>query len=201
MTASFVAGLLAGYGIALPVGAVAAYLVALTARNSLKVGAAAALGVASADGLYALVAVLGGASVAALIQPIGGTLRIVAAVVLIVLAGVGAMRAIRDFRSEVDTRAVKPLTVPKAYFSLLGITVLNPATVIYFAALVMGDKAQSANATVFVIAAFLASASWQLTIACGGAVLGRLLTGHKGRLITALTSSAVIAGLAVQMVV
>jgi threonine/homoserine/homoserine lactone efflux protein len=60
MTAAIVAGLLAGYGIAVPVGAVGAYLVALTARTSLRTGAAAALGVATVDGGYALVAMLGG---------------------------------------------------------------------------------------------------------------------------------------------
>jgi hypothetical protein len=52
--AALIAGLVAGYGIAMPVGAVATYLVALTARSSLKVGVFAALGVASADSLYAL---------------------------------------------------------------------------------------------------------------------------------------------------
>ncbi|MDT7653293.1 MAG: hypothetical protein QOI36_4699 [Pseudonocardiales bacterium] len=70
MTGPFVAGAIAGYGIALPVGAVATYIVALTARTSLRVGAAAALGVATADGLYALVAVLGGVAIVGLIQPI-----------------------------------------------------------------------------------------------------------------------------------
>ena len=43
MIVALVAGLLAGYGIAIPVGAVATYLLTLTARTSLKVGACAAL--------------------------------------------------------------------------------------------------------------------------------------------------------------
>ncbi|MFE4795305.1 hypothetical protein ACFRFL_09395, partial [Streptomyces sp. NPDC056708] len=60
MIAVLVAGLLAGYGIAIPVGAVGTYLVGLTARTSLRTGACAALGVATADGLYAVVAVGGG---------------------------------------------------------------------------------------------------------------------------------------------
>ncbi len=64
MTAALVAGLLAGYGIAMPVGAIATYLVALTARTSLKLGAFAALGVATADGLYALIATVGGSALA-----------------------------------------------------------------------------------------------------------------------------------------
>jgi arginine exporter protein ArgO len=51
----------------------------------------------------------------------------------------------------------------------------------------------------FVLAVFTASASWQLLLAGGGAVLGRLLAGPVGRLCTSLVSSAVIAGLAVHL--
>ena len=50
-----------------------------------------------------------------------------------------------------------------------------------------------------VAGAFLASASWQLLIAGGGSLVGRLLTGERGRLVTALVSSVVIAVLAVRL--
>jgi arginine exporter protein ArgO len=53
---------------------------------------------------------------------------------------------------------------------------------------------------VWVLAAFVASASWQLLIAGGGRLIGRLLTGARGRLTTALVSSAVIFVLAVGLV-
>ncbi|WP_281157575.1 LysE family transporter, partial [Streptomyces sp. HYC2] len=69
MSAALVAGLLAGYGIAVPVGAVATHLVTLTARTSLRTGVCAALGVATADGLYALLATLGGSAMAAALRP------------------------------------------------------------------------------------------------------------------------------------
>ncbi len=42
-----------------------------------------------------------------------------------------------------------------------------------------------------------ASASWQLTLAGGGALVGRALTSPKGRLGTSLVSSAMIVALAV----
>ena len=75
---------------------------------------------------------------------------------------------------------------------------------IYCAALVLGTRAEEAvrplEQGVFVLAAFVASASWQLLLAGGGALLGRTLTGHRGRLVTALVSSAVITALAVRMV-
>jgi arginine exporter protein ArgO len=53
----------------------------------------------------------------------------------------------------------------------------------------------------FVVAAFAASASWQLLLAGGGALLGGLLAGARGRLLTALASSAVVTFLAVRLLV
>ncbi|GAT79748.1 lysine transporter LysE [Streptomyces sp. F-3] len=54
MTSALVAGLLAGCGIAVPVGAVGIRLVILASRTSLRTGLCAALGAATADGLCAL---------------------------------------------------------------------------------------------------------------------------------------------------
>ncbi|MXM67327.1 LysE family transporter [Streptomyces sp. HUCO-GS316] len=205
MTAALVAGLLAGYGIAVPVGAVAAYLVSLTARTSLRTGICAALGVATADGLYALVATLGGSALAQALRPALVPLRWASALVLLALAARGAVTAVRQYRGHrLTTRADPPPPGPaRAFVSLLGITLLNPTTVVYFAALVLGTRAEDTvrplEQGVFVLAAFAASASWQLLLAGGGALLGRALTGHRGRLWTALASSGVIAALAVRM--
>ncbi|WP_133915557.1 LysE family transporter [Streptomyces sp. NBC_00582] len=206
MTAALVAGLIAGYGIAVPVGAVATYLVSLTARTSLRTGACAALGVATADGLYALLATVGGSALAAALRPVLVPLRWASALVLLVLAVRGALTAVRQYRSHrLATRSVPtPPNAARAYLGLLGITLLNPTTVVYFAALVLGsDTTSSARPLeqgVFVLAAFAASASWQLLLAGGGALLGRTLTGHRGRLATALVSSGVMTALALGMV-
>ncbi|MFJ2398459.1 LysE/ArgO family amino acid transporter [Streptomyces sp. NPDC087843] len=205
MTAALVAGLLAGYGIAIPVGAVATYLVSLTARTSLRIGGSAALGIATADGVYALVAALGGAALAAALQPVLVPLRWVSGLVLAALAVRGTVTALRQYRERRLTArsAMDPVHPARAYLTLLGITLLNPTTIVYFAALVLGSRATEAvrplEQGVFVLAAFVASASWQLLIAGGGALLGRVLTGHRGRLVTALVSSAVIMVLAVRM--
>ena len=72
-------GLLAGYGVAVPVGAIAVLILGLSARASLLVGAGAGLGAATADGLYAAVAAVGGAAVAGLIRPVATPLRWTAA--------------------------------------------------------------------------------------------------------------------------
>jgi arginine exporter protein ArgO len=56
------------------------------------------------------------------------------------------------------------------------------------------------EAVLFVTGVVAASASWQLLLAGGGSLVGRALTGPRGRLATALVSSAVIAALAVVLV-
>ncbi|GAA2603515.1 LysE family transporter [Actinomadura fulvescens] len=198
VTAALVAGLLAGYGIAMPVGAVATYLVALTARTTLKVGVFAALGVATADGAYALAAALGGSALTPLLQPITEPLRWCSAAVLVALAARGALNALTKPADIEET----PPSPSRAYLTLLGITMLNPTTVIYFAALVLGGSVTTGlpEQTIFVTAAFAASASWQLLLAAGGALLGRTLTGRRGQLITTLASSTLITALALHLV-
>jgi arginine exporter protein ArgO len=208
VSAALVAGLLAGYGIAVPIGAIGALIVALAARTSLRVGTAAALGVASADGLYAVIAVVGGAAIAGLVAPYAQPLRWVACAVLLAIAAKTAVSALRTRTTEVQARnADGRMSTPSgAYLAFLGLTMLNPATVVYFVALVLGRQSDaSAQSTpaliVFVVAAFLASASWQLVLAVSGSLIGRLLTTPRARFSTALLSSAVIAGLAVTLVI
>ncbi|NUR96805.1 MAG: LysE family transporter [Kribbellaceae bacterium] len=199
-----VAGLLAGYGVAVPVGPVGTYLVALTARTSLRVGAFAALGVASADGVYAAVAAGAGSVLAPLLVPVVGPLRWASVVVLIGLALMGAVKAVRRYRDAriVTLQQDTPVGAWTAYLGMLGMTMLNPWTVIYFAALVLGGSgvAGIGGRIVFVVSAFVASASWQLLLAGGGALLGRVLTGRLGRLVTALASTVLIVVLAVRLV-
>lgn len=230
MTGVFLAGLVAGFGVAIPVGAIAVLVMGLAARTSFRVGAAAALGVATADGLYAAVAALGGAALVTVLTPVAGPLRVVAAVILLALATHTAVRALRSVRSgsvagpgsgpDTDTTSgsggpdagSRPFagrwgleTPPRAFTGVLALTLLNPATVVYFAALVLGRQDAAAPALpaagAFVLGAFVASASWQLLVAGGGTMVGRVLAGPRGRLGTALVSSAIIAALAVVMLV
>ncbi len=224
MTGVFLAGLAAGFGVAIPVGAIAVLVMGLAARTSFRVGAAAALGVATADGLYAAVAALGGAALVTVLTPVAGPLRMVAAAILLALATHTAVRALRSARpgavAGTDPTSTsggpgfgsRPFagrrgleTPPRAFAGVLALTLLNPATVVYFAALVLGRQDSAAPALpavgAFVLGAFLASASWQLMVAGGGTMVGRILAGPRGRLGTALVSSAIIAALAVVMLV
>jgi arginine exporter protein ArgO len=205
VTGALVAGLLAGYGIAIPIGAVGAYLVTLSATAGPRVGAAAALGVATVDGLYAAVAVLGGTALSGRIAPYAGVAHRLAALVVLVVAGWLVVGAIRRYRRHATATAGRDtaLTPVRAYAVLLGMTLLNPTTLVYFGAVVVGGQAGAlggpATGVVFVVAAFLASASWQLLLAAGGLLLGRLLTGPRGRLVTTLAAAGVVVALAIRL--
>ena len=205
MTDALISGLLAGYGVAIPVGAIGVLILGLSARTSLQIGAAAAMGVATADGLYAIIAVLGGVAIASIITPIATPLRIVAACVLIAMAIRIAVTAWQHHLDPARAAQVPALSsVSRAYAGLLGLTLLNPTTVIYFVALVIGHRASSAATgagaqVVFVVAAFAASASWQLFLAASGSALGRYLGGPRGRLTTAVVSSLLIIALAIKL--
>lgn len=194
---ALVAGLLAGYGAAIPVGAIAVLLIGLAARTSLPVSAGAALGVATVDGCYALVTVLGGTVLAGAIARVAGPMRWVAAAVLVLVAVRIALSALRERGQVALSERIR--TPGRAYLTLIGLTALNPTTIVYFAALAVGRPTTGALAGgVFVLAVFASSASWQLLLACGGRLLGRFVDTPRGRVVTSLIASAVIVVLAVR---
>lgn len=192
-------GLVTGYAIAVPVGAVAALIITLSARTSWAVGASAGLGVATVDGAYATVAVVAGHAVAELLDPLADTLQVVSVVALLSIAALTLVHALRpDGTRGEDGRTWTPL---RAWLVFVGITAVNPATVVYFAAVVLGGTVEingPAEGAAFVAAAFVASASWQVLVASVGSGLGRWLTGPRGRRTTGVVAAVVIAALALR---
>lgn len=65
----FIEGLIAGYGIAIPVGAIAILIVEMGLRCGFKVGFMAGAGAATADLLYASLATLAGAVIIGWLEP------------------------------------------------------------------------------------------------------------------------------------
>ncbi|HBP28000.1 MAG: LysE family transporter [Advenella sp.] len=204
MIEKIVAGLWAGYGLAVPLGAVAVLMVDMTARSSFRVGAAAAMGAVTVDGLYAIAAVTGGSALAIAIQPYSQPLRWMAAIVLIVMAAHIVMATVHKEERTSSAASVR-ITCRRAYFTFFCLTALNPWPAIYFVSLVLGEQATRemapSHATAYIAAIVVASASWQLLLAGGGATLGRKLTSDRGRTVTAFISGGLIVALAFNMVV
>jgi threonine/homoserine/homoserine lactone efflux protein len=197
---AFWQGALAGYGIAIPVGAIAVLLVDLAMRRGFTPAAAAGAGVATADFVYALVAVLVGAAVADAVEPYQDTLRVVSAVVLLGVAAYLLRGALRR-RGPEAAPAVAVSGPLGTYLKFLGLTILNPATVTYFVALILGldrGDASTAAKALFVTGAFLASLSWQVSLAGLGAILHRRLPANA-RAIFGTLGAVVIAGFALRL--
>ena len=202
MINDFLAGVVTGLAVAMPIGAIGTYLIGLAARERAASAAAAALGVASVDGAYAIVAALGGAGLQALISEVSGWLTWIAAMTLIAVAIRTVQRAVRRYRGNNGTVSrLRGLTPMRGYLSLAALTAVNPATLVTFAAVVVGrsvDESDSSWLTgvLFALGAFMASAAWQLMLAGGGSMLGRLLRGRRGQLGIAVCSAMIMLGLA-----
>ena len=169
-------------------------------REGFVTAAFAGLGAATADFLYAAIAVVAGAAVADAIEPALTPLRIVAVVALLAIA-------VRNFRGAL-ARPADPAEVPpslrgRTYLTFLGLTILNPATMIYFASLIVGlDLTGSSgfDRSSFAVGAFVGSAGWQVFLAAIGSAAGAKL-GDRLRAMTSIVGSVIIAGLAIQMAV
>lgn len=204
MLTALPAGVAAGLGIAVPVGAIAVLILDLGARRGFLPAFAAGSGAATADLLYASLAAFAGGPIAAALEPAREPLRIASVAVLIAIALRGLRRAIAARGAPSAEPPRMPAGVGQIYAGFLGLTLLNPMTVTYFAALVLGGaaggQALSTPATrgAFVVGAWLASWSWQSLLAAGGSVLHARVT-PRGRLLTAVIGNAVILALATRI--
>jgi arginine exporter protein ArgO len=173
---AFGEGLLAGYAIAVPVGAIAILILETAMRRGLAQGAAAGAGAASVDLLYAGLAGLAGQVLAPALAPLAATLRWASALALMGLGLWGLWRLWRSAPKSTPAppaSALLPGGVGRTYLQFLGLTLLNPMTVAYFAALMLGQNARApllgGDRVVFVVGVAVASFSWQFLLAGLGA--------------------------------
>lgn len=198
---AFAEGVLAGLGIAVPVGAIAVLIVDLAMRRGFARAVPAAMGAASADLTYAAIAAAAGIAVASALERYERRIELVSATVL---AGIAVYRMWRLFRpAENNGRPRRTGDGPlRTYAGFLALTLVNPLTVTYFAALILGLGADAlgsgSDKALFVLGAFVASAAWQLLLATAGAVLHHRLP-ERARLATAVFGNLLIAGFSVRL--
>ncbi len=176
---AFLAGTVAGFGIAVPVGAIAVLIVEVGIRCGFRCAFFAGAGAATADLLYAGLAVVGGAALAGLVQTIDQPLRIISAAVLIVIAVLGLRRVGRK-QESIETTMPDRRELAGTYARFLGLTIINPTTVVYFAAVIIGlgvaDEMSASEGILFALGAFLASLTWQTLLAALGGFAGDRLS-------------------------
>jgi threonine/homoserine/homoserine lactone efflux protein len=187
---AFLVGVVAGFGIAIPVGAIAILIVQVGMRCGFACAASAGAAAASADLAYSVLAVTGGAALAATVADLGEPFRWLSAAVLAAMAIHGLAKARRQ-PPVADAPMPRPREYASTYARFLGLTIINPLTVVYFAAVVLGlglaEDLTGGQAALFVTGAFLASLSWQTLLAGVGA-------GARRRLPRRFVAAAIVAG-------
>ena len=199
---AFFRGAIAGYGIAIPVGAIAILIVEMAIRRGFWLAFLAGAGAATVDLLFAGLAASAGQALAALLAPLADGLRLASGLILIAL-GVWGLWQLRRKTFPSAAPAVERKSGWLVYGQFIGLTLLNPMTVAYFTILILGNGSDVRGwmaRLYFVAGAGLASLSWQTLLAGLGTLARQRLTG-KFQTGAILVGNLIIMGLGVQMMV
>jgi threonine/homoserine/homoserine lactone efflux protein len=197
----FIEGVIAGYGIAIPVGAVAILIINIAMQRGFRTGFMAGAGAASADFLYALLASIAGVVLTAALQPIAIPLRILGGLVLVGIALAGLWQGVK--RKDHPAPANQDGSPLRTYLQFLAITLLNPLTIIYFTAYIIGRDFTAEDYSLqavllFVAGAGLSSLSWQTLLALVGGAAGKRLSS-RWQLLTSLAGNLLVLALGLRI--
>jgi len=195
---AFLGGLIAGYGVAIPLGPIAVLIMTLGFQRGFKTAASGAAGAATADLLYAAVAALAGTTIGDMLMPYAKPVRFLSGAILIII-GLRLLRNSERTRSGSENDSVpQSHNGFRAYGLILGLTLTNPLTVLYFTALILGLQsnilATTADKMFFVGGVSISSFSWQLTLATIGTLIGKKIS-QRAKIITSVLAALLIIGL------
>jgi threonine/homoserine/homoserine lactone efflux protein len=174
--AALLAGLVAGFAIAMQVGAVSLLLIEASVVRGPRIGLAAGMGVATADLTFAAIAAAAGGAAGAALSSHETEIKVIAAVVLAAIAIHGLVKIARGSGSAV-LAATQAGTPAGHYARFLAITMANPLTIASFAAVAAALSLDGPSAAVaFAAGVGAASAAWHVGLT--------LAAGHAGRWIT-----------------
>lgn len=162
-----VRGLIIGLAISAPVGPIGLLCIQRTLAHGRLVGLVTGLGAATADAVYGAIAALGVTVIAEALVGRQDLLRVAGGLFLLFLA-------IRIFRAEPPTELENDerQDLIGAYASTFILTLTNPVTIIFFAAVFAGIGDEMTNRALpavvpLVMGVFLGSALWWLLLSGG----------------------------------
>jgi threonine/homoserine/homoserine lactone efflux protein len=175
MAVFYVKALLLGVAVAAPVGPMSLLCMRRTLARGWALGMSTGLGIATGDGLYALVAALGLAGVSSFVLAHGRMLHLAAGLFLFYLG-------LRTFFTD-DGKIAEPRTAVSsswsAYATSVLLTLTNPPTIVMFAAAfaVLAPRSGFLPSTALVTVAgvFSGSALWWLALTLTVAGVSRAL--------------------------
>jgi arginine exporter protein ArgO len=192
---ALLAGVIAGLGVAMPLGAIGVLLVQEGIQRGWRPAAAGATGVALVDFGYAAVAVLAGTLVSGAMAGHERPVRLAGAAVLLLLAARGLLALRRPAADLAEVPAGRVLG------RFVALTAINPLTAVYFVVLTagLGDRVSGAErGAAFVLGVFAASLTWQLVLAAAGALAGARLPSWA-RTATSVAGYVLVVGYAARL--
>jgi len=171
-------GAVLGFSIAAPVGPIGLLCVRRTLEQGRMAGFVSGLGAATADFVYGCAAALGLASAAGALSGSDRWLRVVSALFVVWLG----WKAMQSKPPESGAKDGGGRKLAEAYFTTFALTVVNPMTILTFAAMFTSmGLASAAGKDGFVLAGgvLLGSAAWWILLALiAGAFRSRLTRTH-----------------------
>lgn len=207
ITYAFVVGLLAGFGLAAPLGAIGVLLIREGVSNGFRDAAPAAAAVGLVDAVYCALAVAVGQSAEPVVASWGSLPRLLGGLALLALAGRGLLKTFTAGSMPPNHVRTRRTATGGRFLVFAGLTAVNPATLVYFAALTAGlgtALGPPVTALAFVLGVAAASLGWQLGLVLAGHALrgrvtarGQYLLNVAGQsLVMLLGAAAVVASVA-----
>ena len=175
----FARGLVIGFAIAAPVGAIGLLCIRRTLADGRLVGFVSGLGAATADALYGAVAALGLTAISSAIVEHQALVRLLGGIFLCYL---GLRTALSHPATAANPGAGRGLAA--AFGSTLALTLTNPTTILSFAAVFAGlglgtSETDRGSAVLMVCGVFLGSALWWLLLSGAVGFFRRAFTPER----------------------
>ena len=168
-------GFVLGFTIAAAVGPISLLVIRRTLAEGQLYGLVSGLGVATADATYGAIAAFGLSAITDALVNARQVLGLVGGVFLLWLA----WRTIRSAPTESTTVTNARRGYAGAFFSILGLTLANPMTILSFAALFAGLGVRSGatgDAALVVLGVLLGSATWWVVLTTAVGMIRRRIT-------------------------
>jgi putative LysE/RhtB family amino acid efflux pump len=173
---SFVGGVAMGFAIAAPVGPIGILCLRRAVVGGFFAGLSSGLGAACADAAYAALALGALTFVAAVIARLMVPLHLVGGVALILLG----LRTACSVLPRASGDVVSARAGWRALVTTFGLTIVNPATILSFGAVVaaaqFGRGVDGRGAAALVVGVFVGSALWWCVLSAFGSIVRRAIS-------------------------